>query len=158
MKSLIGFLLSQSLLWAQVVPTPAYYTYTVNTTLASSAGVWTVQQPSNPTKTATFESAYVGCPTGCTFTLERDGTTATATAGTATQWNPNNPTSNMNVFGGSNVGVGTVMGTYFLQSGGWVSIDITGAQFWPVQSGRNISIRTTSMSGQVLLVIKWYEQ
>lgn len=146
-------------LWAQLPPpsTQAYYDYNVNASL-TSAGVWTVQQPSTVTKTASFVGMTITSTVPLTFTLERDGTAASTTAGTVTQINPSNAASTMNVYSASNVGTGTVMGTYSVQAGVPFSLDLSPQILWKQQTGRNLTVRTSSVTASVQLVVLWSEQ
>jgi hypothetical protein len=141
------------------VPTQAYYVFTLDTTLAGGAGVFSVGAPATPSKTAVFVKCTVSCPpSACKFTFERDNGALGASAGAIARYNPSNAVSTLLPYVVSTATGGTTLATYSLPLGGVQDVDVTGLIFQTYQSGRSVTIRTTSMTGEVILTLKWYEQ
>lgn len=160
MKKLLSLLvLSLPSLWAQnPIQTYTYYSLTQSVTLSSTAGVWTIQQPSTVTKTSVPVSAVLTCSSATTATVERDGTAATTTTATPVQWNPSSSAATTKAYTSSNVGVGTVVANYSIPANSPVSLDVTGLILWSYQTSRNVTIRTASVSATCEITLKWYEQ
>lgn len=94
-------------------------------TLAAAATAATVQQPATNSIPVQLESAIVYCSVACEVSQSRDGTAATATAGTVRVIAPTpaNATAPFNFFTASNVGAGTAQGgVIHVPAGGTVNI------------------------------------
>lgn len=133
------------------------YIATKATTLSNAAEVVTIQQPASGSRTVHFHGAYVSSSVACAITVERDGTAATATALTAVPFNSTTPAAKATPFSGSDVGTGTVIGRYDIAAGGSVSIDLSDKQLFGDGTSKNLSIRTSSISGDVKIDITWGE-
>lgn len=141
------------------------FTFSDTITPSAAAEVLTIQHPANSNKTFRYLSAYIYCSVACTVTLERLGTAATTTKATPVAANPASPTVNVsvaNVFTTSNVGIGTVINTYNLAAGAWMSIDLglyirNGMFVSPAGVLDNLSLRSSSISGTITLQITWRE-
>lgn len=159
-KCLALLSLSAAIALAQLdPPKDAAFTATKTTSLSAAAEVITVQHTANDRKTVVFKGASLYCSVSCTITLERDGTAASTTVFSAVNTNP----SNLNVkaatsvaYSSSNVGVGTVLTSYAIGSGGTFSIDLTN-MILPSSTAANLTFRTNSITGTVIITVLWYE-
>lgn len=135
------------------------FTTTKTTSLTSAAEVLTVQHLATAKRSITFLTGYAYCSSDCTITLERSGTAATTTSNTIVNLNPNNTFSqgtSAQAFNTSNVGVGTVINTYNLTGGSFISIDLT---YFQLSSGLadNLTLRGNSITGTQTLQLTWKE-
>lgn len=160
-KKLTNFLLFTAFLVGQPSPNlVSKFTTSKTTALTAAAEVLTVQHTATVSKNAAMVSAYGYCSVACTITLERNGTVATTTANTINNVNPaiaNASTSTSTAYNTSNVGTGTVLNTYQLAAGSWVSIDLSDIVL-PASIADNITLRTNSISGTVQLMFLWVEK
>ncbi len=136
----------------------AYYTFT----LAGSAGIFTIQQPAANAKTVRFSEVYVSCSASCTITMERDGSAASTTAITPTKLRATYNNATATVFRDSNVGAGTVIqpGVFINASGGesWTVFDLKSLSLIGNGTGKNVTIKTNSITATVRISVKWSEQ
>ena len=154
MKTLILFLAAASMAFGQHV-----YTYEKETSLSGAAETVTVQLPTGSNKTVQLIGAEVYCSVACTPELLRDGTAATTTAGTVVPLNVHTttPAAAATVFHTSNVGSGggTHIRYYTVPAGTTVSIDLSDKGLTP---GKNITLKTNSITGTARIYFQWREQ
>lgn len=162
MKKLILFIAFGALAFGQYNP-GAMYSISKRTTLAAAAEVITIQAPVVGTlPTIQFIGATITSSAACSFTLERDGTSATTTAQTPVQLNPNHPRSagaaRALAFNTSNVGVGTVIKNFDIPAAGTFTLDLTPIVM-PASSiaNRNFTIRSGTCTATVVINIDWVE-
>lgn len=140
------------------VPNGVNYTLQQAVTLSGTAAVLTVQSQAIANKVY-FISAYVDSTVAITFTLERNGTAATATSATINNINPNEIATTMTGYTASNVGSGTVLGTYAVPAGGSVALDLSFISFLTnAGTGTNLTLRTSSATGTIHLLFKFVER
>jgi hypothetical protein len=155
MKRLLLLLLAVLPIGAQT------YTYTASqtTVLAAAAEVVTIQAPgtagSSIARLITLAGVSLNCSVACTINVERDGTAATTTAITAVPLNRLFPPAEAQVFKSSNVGAGTVVASYPIAAGGTLSLDFTGKAL--STGADNLTFRTNSITGTVVINAKWTE-
>ena len=129
-----------------------------HTATSATSDVVTVQQVAGGTKTVFFERAWVYCSAACSFTLEQNGTAATATALAISQLNQS-PPSAVSAYRGSNVGTGVyVSNPYQVAAGATYLLDLS--YIFLNQTGgtaTNMSIRVASASGTIETTIQWNE-
>lgn len=129
--------------------------------LSAAAAVITVQQPATGGRSVEFKSAYVGCSVACTVTLERNGanTFASTTALTVANVNPNEVAASATAFYDSNVGTGTVLNIVQIAAGSFIVFDLTGV-YLPAAGGKgaNMTLRTSAITGNTDISIKWTER
>lgn len=152
----------RKLLWLFLtIPLSAqvYYTLPKTTALSSAAEVLTVQQPANGvSRRIRFISAYIDCSVACTVTLERNGTAASSTIQVPAQVNPQLSTPALaQGFNSSNVGTGTVLSKVSLAANGSVIVDLSNITMVGADSSQNFTVRTSSISGTVDIMISWSE-
>ncbi len=143
-----------------VAQTPSY-TATKTTTLSSAAEAITIQAPgaagTRPTKLITLTGASVNCSVACTVTVERDGTAATTTALTVSPLDYHYPAAQAVAFSASNVGSATAtLASYPIVAGATVLIDLSTKQL--LSGGDNLTIRTNSITGTVVINFAWTEK
>lgn len=131
-------------------------TYVVvrKSSLSSAAEAITVQLPSGTTRTVAFRGASVDCSVACEVTIERDGTAATTTALSVAKVNGTSPASAASAYRSSNVGAGTEIGRQSVAAGGKLVLDLTNKG---LLAGENLTIKTNSISGDVIVNIEWTE-
>lgn len=135
------------------------FSTTKATTLSGTAETLTVQHAAATTRSARFISMYMYCSVACTVTVERSGTAATTTANTIVNVNPSNgaaATTTCTAYNASNVGTGTVINVYNIAAGGYLSLDGSTFQL-PAGILDNVSMRTSSITGNVVLQAVWRE-
>jgi hypothetical protein len=130
-------------------------------TLTSAAEVFTLQQPSNPTRNIHPLSINVSCAgTGTvSFTLEINGSQATNTANPVAAIAPIvNFTPSALAFDNSNVGIGTVIGKYTIGTQNVISLDVSGIN-WAAVSNKNynLTLRTANVTTTISITIVWQE-
>ena len=133
------------------------YTVTKETTLSSSAEVITVQQPATGAKIVRFVGAYIYSAGACGITLERTGTAATSTALTRVPLHESMAAATATAWYSSNVGTGTTLGKYLVPAGGSLTLDLTGLALYGNGTGKNVTIRTASCTGDAKIVLQWKE-
>lgn len=121
--------------------------------LSSSTQVITVALPSGSARTVRFDSAYLESTAACEFTLERDGTAATATALTVNAVNTG--TSNAALaYRDSDAGAGTVLSRFTVQANGSIAIDLAQKG---LKAGENLTLRSASCTATVITALQWGE-
>jgi hypothetical protein len=132
------------------------YTIEQKTALTASTETITVQLGSaaGVVRTVGFVTASVYCSVACEITLERDGTLATTTAITPQKVNPEDNAVTATAYKSSNVGSGTTIGRQILGAGALMVFDL---QDIGLTAGKNFSIKTDSITGTVVINIKWKE-
>ncbi len=135
-----------------------YVVVSKSTTLNAAAETITIQQPVTGAKTVEFKSLYVECSVICTVTIERDGNPATGTALTPVALNPREKVPVAQAFYSSNASVGYVESQTTIQANSYLVYDMTGFRFTAQNNpGLNLSIRTSSITGTVKIIVKWTE-
>ncbi len=156
MKRLL-LLLAIALPLAAQTPT---YTATQTTSLSSAAEVITIQAPgaanTRPTKLITLAGVSVYCSVACTVTIERDGTAATTTALTPASLDYHFPVALATTYHSSNVGTGTVLSSYAIAAMATAVIDLSSKQL--LSGGDNLTLRTSSITGTVVINLQWTER
>jgi hypothetical protein len=137
---------------------PQSYTVQKTTVLSGAAEVITVQQPNTGSRKVFFQAAYVDCSVACTVTLERSGTAASATTLAVNNINVGEAAAKVTAFSGSNVGTGITLGAYSVNAGGSLVIDLSAVQWNIGVNTTNLTIRTSSISGTVNILIQLREQ
>jgi hypothetical protein len=147
---------------AQLVPlqVDAAYRYSVyrEATLNAAAEVLTLQATGTTTRTIYLERAHIYCSVDCAITVEQAGAAATATL--ATSSGKNTATSAQGkAYYASDVGVGATLAKYDITGAGMgLVLDLSGLQFASgTGATRNVSIRTSSITGTVRIVLTWAE-
>lgn len=153
MKRVSLFLLAMGISYGQIT-----YTASKTTALSGAAEVVTVQQAASSARNVQFVSAFVDCTVACTVTIERNGTAATATALTPAPANPDASAAVATAWSGSNVGTGTVITRASIPAGGSLVVDLSRIYFTGSGAGKNLSVRTNSITGTVDIVITWTEK
>lgn len=135
------------------------YVLQKSTSLSSAAEVITLQQPTTGAKYVELKSAYVDCSAACTLTVERNGLAATTTTLNTAPVNTEDAASKVKGFYSSNVGVGTVLSVVSLPASGSVVFDLSAIHLRAVNDpGQNFTIRTSSITGAVNIVIQFTER
>jgi len=140
-----------------------YYAAFKETVLAAGAEVLTIQQPVGSSKTAYLDAAYIFSTVAVVVTLEKKGTAATTTTLTPVALNNwasgTEPTPSVAAFSASNVGSGTTISKYSLTANTSVTVDLTGVVLGSRgATTRNLTLRTTAVTGTVYLLFKWRER
>ncbi len=130
------------------------YTYEKETSLSGAAETVTVHLPSTANKTAQFVGAEVYCSVACTAELLRDGSAPTTTAATVVPLN-GSPNPAATVFHTSNVGAGTHIKYYTIAAGGKEVIDLSDKG---LTVGKNLTLKTNSITGTARIYIQWRER
>lgn len=157
MKLLAALLLSAMTIAAQ---NPVIYQAVKTTSLSGTAEVVTVQQIASGKATLQFQYAWVYCSVACSFTLEMNGTAATATTLTAKKLPPQSAAPTATAWSGSDVGTGSyVSAGYQVAAGQTFTIDI-GQLYITKGAGTagNLSIRTSAITGTAEITIQWTEK
>jgi hypothetical protein len=134
------------------------YAVSYSKSLSAAADAVTIQQPATGSKVVRFSGAYVYCSAACQITIERDGTAATATAATVVPIRTVTPVAVTTAFVASNVGTGTVLGTYNIPAGGPQTFDLSRAGLYGDGTSKNLTVRIASMTGTINVVIQFTEQ
>lgn len=137
-----------------------HYEALKQTALVAAAEIVTVQQPAAASRTIYPKEAYVYCSVACTFTVERDGTAATGTALTVISLHASNPTTAVTAWHTSNVGAGTTVSPTYALGGGaenWLLIDLTKFVLVGDGTAKNLTVRTSSITGTARISIVWEE-
>ncbi len=138
-------------------PPGAQYLVSYSATLSATAGVVTVQQPASAGRNVQFVWASVFCSVTCYYTLERDGTAATATSATVVKINPDARAATATAWTASDAGAGTVIGHFGNLNGGLQSFNLDDKTFHSDGTAINFTIRIVSLTGDVKVVIAWKE-
>lgn len=133
-------------------------------TLSDATGALTIQQPATGSRTVRLISAYVECSVDCTVTVERDGTAATETALTAARISPTNaggtvPAAKAGAYHTSDVGEGTDLTTALrlLATEQGKTLDLTGIYLVGDGATKNVTLRSSSITGEFSASIRWEE-
>jgi len=132
------------------------YSETDTEILSSASTALTLQVTSTTNRTIILVGAYVYCSAACTLTIEKSGTAATATAIAPVKLNSASSDPVASVFKNSDVGVGSVIGTYTISAGSGVGIDLSSVVL-PKKVADNLTLRIGSMTGTVNLVLQHRE-
>lgn len=136
---------------------PRIYISTCTVTLSSAATACTIQQPATGANNVRLMYAQVYCSVACTATQERNGTAATATAGTVKRVNPDRTdTITANIFSASDVGVGTAFVVKPLVAGTTI-VKLDGIYLIGNGTAKNYTVRIASMTGDVAIAFEWEE-
>lgn len=129
------------------------------TVLSGAGTALTVQQPTTGGKTMRIRAAVITCTStaACDFTLERDGTAATTTLGTAGPLTRFTPAARTEVYTSSNVGTGAIAIPYTVAAGG--TLPLTDFKMFMAGNGgaNNITLRAGTMTGTIILLIYFSE-
>lgn len=136
-------------------PNAIRYHANITTVLAGAAEKVTIQSSATATQ-AVFESADVYCSAACNVTISQNGTAATTTAFAIVGVNGASTTGAPIAYSSSNVGTGTILGTYTVPAGATLSLDMT-EFIIPANAGTaaNLSIGTDSITGTARIQIRW---
>lgn len=149
------FCLTLSLLGQQTAP--PRWTYVAGCQATGTTLKCSVSLPSNSTRRVRMLSAVVVCPTAsCSYTISRDGSTPTATAGTITKNRSVSPTPDAKWWTASDSTGGTGLpGAITVPSATALPIDVSDIEVLP---GENVSVSLASTGSQALQVFaKWEE-
>lgn len=149
MKTLLAVLLAVS----ATAQTRGTFSYEKETSLSGAAETVTIHLPLASSRTVQFVGATVYCSVACTFTLTRDGTAPTNTAGTAVAVNSGGSAGAV-PYHTSNVGAGTQIKKYNVAAGEEKSIDL---QDKGLTAGGNLTITTSSITGTARVYFQWRE-
>lgn len=134
------------------------YSITKETTLAAGAEVLTIQQPATGARNIHFHGVSIQSPDAdCEVTIERNGTAATGTSQTPVGETPSTPASAATGWNTSNVGVGTVVRRVRAMAGSTASLDLSDLWLFGNGTGKNLSIRTASITGDVIITLTFGE-
>lgn len=129
------------------------YTYERSASLSGAASVVTIHLPTTANRTVRFLGASVYCSVVCTFTLERDGTAPTTTAVTPAEMN-GGTAGEATAYHTSNVGTSTVIKSYNVAAAEEKVIELDSKG---LKLGKNLTIRTNSITGTARIFIQWQE-
>jgi len=128
----------------------ATYSVTKSTALTAAAEVITVQQPAANAKIVRFVSVYVDSTVATLLSLEVNGAAATATTLVPVSVNPSSePAAVFKAFSASDSSGGTVIGTYSIAAGSFLTIDLSNIKFLTTGTNNNLTLRTNSITGTV---------
>ena len=139
------------------------YTASKTITLAGATGALTIQQPASGARRVRLISAYVECSVDCTVTVERDGAAATGTALTPAKVSPTNPAGTVpaakaEVYHTSDVGAGTDLTTAItLTPLEGLTLDLRGIYLIGDGAAKNVTIRSSSITGDFSASVRWEE-
>lgn len=102
--------------------------------------------------------ASVYCSVACVATITRNGTAATATAGTVTAVNPTDPVPVVNFFTGSNASGGVTLGVFNIGAGSLQVLDMSAIKMGSGGTGVNLTISIASVTGTVNITFYPLEQ
>lgn len=134
--------------------TAGIYTYEKATTLAAATERVTLHFPTGSSKTVYLIGATIYSSVATTYTVERDGTAPTTTA--VTPGELNSGTAGLIIaYHTSNVGAGTTIKTYNIAASEEQRIELG---YKTLKAGKNLTIRTASMTGNVRIFLQWREE
>ena len=136
------------------------YLATCTLTLSANSKACTIQQPASGARDTQLVSAYIYSTVALTVTQERNGTAASATAVTPTALNPEQvAAATAAVYEASNVGSGTVLGgsaaTIAIPATSGVTLELEDIQLRGNGTTKNYTIRTSSATGTVTIILKF---
>lgn len=159
-RALLWLLIIAGSVWSQPAPVLNVYTATCDVTLAATTTKCTVQQPATGARTVQFVEAYVATAAATDLTFTCNGTAATATAVTPVA---NNPAvlgaSAATAWKSSDVGAGTACGPTIpiLSANTGTTLSIGDYQLAGNGTAKNFTVAASSMTGRIVIVIKWRE-
>lgn len=135
------------------------YTATCDTTPSAAATACTVQQPASGARNVEFVEAFISTAAATDITFTCNGTAASGTAVTPL---PNNPAvasaAVATAWHTSNAGTGTACGpTIPLSASAATTLNISDYQLRGNGTTKNFTIRASSLTGRIVIVIKWRE-
>lgn len=136
------------------------YTIGKSTTLSGAAEVITLQQPTSGARIVQFVSAYIYSSAAVTISQERNGSAATSTAMTPGPVNPDAAdAAKLTAFhtSNSNNASATILPPIHIPAGSSKTLDISWIQMRGNGTGKNYTIRTGSMTGDVIISVMWEE-
>jgi len=136
------------------------YTATCDVTLAAATTKCTVQQPASAAKTVQFIEAYGATAAATDLTFVCNGTAATATVVTPLPNNPAvAPAAKATAWKASDAGAGTACGPVvpILAANTGTTLSIIDYQLVGNGTAKNFSIAASSMTGRIVIVMKWRE-
>jgi hypothetical protein len=131
-------------------------------TLAASSETLTVQEPatsSNPLN-AYFQAAWVYCSVACSFTLQQNCTVAASTTAASIAALNGSPPSTIKAFTASNIGATCTFksAAYEVSAGATYVLDLSRMRLnKTLGTGQNLSIVTSSITGNAIITIQWSE-
>ncbi len=144
------------------------YIASTNNVSVSAAYAATLQQPATHSRPISFPSstnggappvgASVYCSVACVATVSRNGTAATATAGTVTNVNPNEPPAVVTFWTASNTTPGTTLAIFNVGAGSTQSIDLSTLKMGAGNTAVNLTISIASITGTVNISFYPFEQ
>lgn len=134
-----------------------YYSVNKTTVLSAAAEVITVQQPVTAATVVRFVGIYIDSTAAVNITVERNGTAASATSLAVNNVNPGEQIATTGAYSSSNVGAGTVITRMSIPAGGAGIIDLSKVAMIGSGTNKNLTIRTSSITGTVNIVISYYE-
>jgi hypothetical protein len=137
---------------------PAQYVAESDNDLTTTARGLTIQQPASPTRIIRLIDAKVYCESECVVTQKRDGTAATATAGTVRGINAPVQTVTAKMWTQSNVGAGTTIATDVVPVGSILVFDLSSYVLDGVSTANNFTMSTDAITGRVIITIRFREQ
>lgn len=144
----------------------AYISAPHDSTLSSTARSVTIQMPAAITTSVNTVRGMifsVSSENACDVIVSRDGTAATATAGTAvavSSLTPQGQTTDAataTVWTQSNAGAGTTLSVVPIPAGVPVAFDIGDIRLQGAGTAKNFTIKTSAVSGRVVIQVKWQE-
>jgi hypothetical protein len=134
------------------------YCATKSTSLSGTAEVITIQQPATGAKYVRFSGASVYASVETGLTLERDGTAATSNTLTTAALSALSTASTATAWSASNVGSGTTLATYTVPVGQTLVLDLSNV--WLIGDGtaKNLTLRTSAVTGTVKVNVCWEER
>lgn len=153
-RLLIGLVLLAGQLCAQ----RGTYTVERKSALVGAAEVITVQLPTAALATSVqLLDAAIYCSVECEITLERNGTAATTTEITPTALRSTDSAVSAKAYRSSDVGTGTVVSRYIIPAGSTLALDLSDLALLRKATPENFTIRTASITGTAVIVMKWRE-
>lgn len=169
--ALLSVLLSMSVASAHAQTKFPYIASTGQISVSAAAYAATLQQPATATTSSLPVSfpvsttggappagASVYCSVACVATITRNGTAATATAGTVTAVNPTDPVPVVNFFTGSNASGGVTLGIFNIPAGSLQVLDMSAIKMGAGGTAVNLTISIASLTGTVNITFYPLEQ
>ena len=132
---------------------PAQYACKADTDVATTARAVTVQQAAGSGYITKALWGKVYCENACVVTTKRDGTAATATAGTMQPVNDGTGTATNKCWITSDVGAGTTVDTDLVAAGTTVYFDLSPYILDGTTTANNLTLSTDSISDRAILTI-----
>ncbi len=145
-----------------------YVATTGNVSLSSSSTSATLQQPAANSLPVSFPASTTGgappvgasvyCSVACVATVSRNGTAATATAGSVVNVNPNEPPALVTFWTASNTTPGQTLAVFNLGAGATQGIDLSALKLGAGGTAVNLTISIASVTGTVNITFFPVEQ